>query len=72
MEKSRSMLNDVDLSQDYWEEVVDTTCYVMNRSSMMDLVDKTPYEAWAGKRPSLTHLGVFECDSFVEIAKDRR
>ena len=37
------------------------------RSSTSTLVDKTPYEAWAGKRPSLTHLSLFGCDSFVNI-----
>ena len=39
---------------------------------MKDLVDKNPYEAWVGKRPSLTHLRVFGCDSFVHIPKERR
>ena len=72
MEKARSMLSDAYLSQDYWVEAVNTTCYVVNRSSMTALVDKTPYEAWDGKRPSLTHLIVFGCDSFVHIPKERR
>ena len=51
MEKVRSMLNVVHRSLFYWVEVVDTTCYVVNRSSTLSLVDKTPYEAWASKRP---------------------
>ena len=45
MEKARSMLNDVGLSQYYWEEVVDTTCYLLKVSTTSTLVDKTPYEA---------------------------
>ena len=72
MEKARSMLSDVDLSQDYCEEAVKTTCYVVNKSPMMTLVDKTPYEAWASKRPSLTHLRVFRCDPFLHIPKEGR
>ena len=72
IDNSRSMLNDADLSQDYWEEVVNTTCYVVNRSSTWTLVDKTPYETWVGKRNSLIHLRLFGCDSFVHIPKERR
>ena len=67
MEKVRSMLSDVGLSQDYWEEEVDTSCYVVNRSSTSTLVNKTPYEAWDGKMTSLEHLKVFGCDAFVNI-----
>ena len=72
MEKARSMLNDLGLLHDYWEEEVDMACYVVNRLSMLTLVDKTPYEAWDGKSPSLSHLSVFVCDSFVHIPKERR
>ena len=72
MEKSRSMLSDVGLSSDYWEEAVEKSCYVVNRSLMLDLVDKTPYEACAGKSPYLAHLKVFGCDAFVHILKERR
>ena len=46
-------------------------CYLVNRSSSTTLVDKTPYEAWAGKNPSLAHLGVFGCDSFVLAPKEK-
>ena len=70
MEKARSMLNYVDLSLYYLEEVVDTTCYVVNKSSTLDLVHKTPYESWDSKRHSLAHLRVFGCDAFVHIKKN--
>ena len=70
MEKARSMLDDANLSQDYWAEAVNIACYVLNRSLTLNLVDKTPYEAWDGKRPSLTHIKVFGCDAFVDISKE--
>ena len=69
MEKDRSMLSDACLSQYYWAKVVDKTCYLVNRSSTLALVNKTSYEAWTGKRPSHSHLRVFGCDSFVHIPK---
>ena len=71
-EKARSMLNDASLLQDYWVEVVHTTCYLVNRWLTSTLVKKTPCEAWASKIPSLAHLRVFGCDAFVHMPKERR
>jgi transposase InsO family protein len=72
MEKAMRMLNDAGLSQDYWEKAVNTSCYVVNKSSTSSLIEKNPYKAWDGKRPSLAHLIVFGCDAFVHIPKERR
>ena len=38
---------------------------------MSALVNKTPYEAWDGKIPSLAHLSLFGCDSFMHSPKER-
>ena len=63
------MLSDVGISQYYWAKVIKIACYVMNRSSMSSLVEKTPYEAWDGKRPSLANIRVFGCHIFVHMEK---
>jgi hypothetical protein len=34
--------------------------------------DKTPHEVWNGKKPSLEHLRVFGCDSYVHVPKENR
>jgi hypothetical protein len=39
-------------------------------SSTVD--DKTPHEVWTGKKPSLTHLKVFGCDSYVHVPKENK
>ena len=36
------------------------------------LEDKTPQEVWTGKKPSLSHLGVFGCDAYVHVPKEKR
>jgi hypothetical protein len=36
------------------------------------LDDKTPHEVWSGKKPSLQHLRVFGCDSYVHVPKENR
>jgi transposase InsO family protein len=70
MEKSRSMLSGARLGQEFWAEAVGTTCYLVNRSPSSVLDEKTPHEVWTGKKPSLTHLKVFGCDSYVHVPKE--
>jgi hypothetical protein len=72
MEKARSMLSGVELGQEFWAEPVGTTCYLVNRSPSSALDDKTPHEVWYGKKPSLQHLRVFGCDSYVHVPKENR
>ena len=40
---TRTMLNEHSLSKYFWAEVVNTTCYVMNRVLVRPLLSKTPY-----------------------------
>jgi hypothetical protein len=72
MDKARSMLSGVRLTQEFWAEAVDTTKYLVNRSPSSVLVDSTPHEVWFGKNPSLSHLKVFGCDAFVHVPKEKR
>jgi hypothetical protein len=72
MEKSRSMLSGAELGQEFWVEAVGTTCYLVNRSPSSTLDDKTPYEVWTRKKPSLEHLRVFGCDAYVHVPKENR
>jgi hypothetical protein len=51
---------------------VGTTCYQVNRSPTLVLVEKTPHEVWTGKKPSLKHLKMFGCDAYVHVPKENR
>jgi len=44
MERERSMLSGSSLGHEFWAEVVDTTCYLVNNSPSSALEDKTPQE----------------------------
>eukprot|EP00253_Pinus_taeda_P004638 PITA_04638 len=44
MERARSMLSGAGLGHEFWVEVVETTCYLIKRSSSSALEDKTPQE----------------------------
>ena len=66
------MLSGAELGQEFWAEVVETTCYLVNRSPSSALEDKTPQEIWTGKNPSISHLRVFGCDAYVHVPKEKR
>jgi hypothetical protein len=72
MEKARSMLNGVGLGQEFWAEVVGTTCYLVNQSPSSALDDKNPHEVWSEKKPSLQHIRVSGCDAYVHVPKENR
>ena len=59
MEKERSILRNVGIGQDLWEEEVKETCYLVNQSPTSSLIDKTAQEVWIGKKPSFKHLIFF-------------
>eukprot|EP00253_Pinus_taeda_P025610 PITA_25610 len=47
------MLNGVGLGQEFWAEVVETACYLVNRSPSLALEDKTPREVLTGYKHGL-------------------
>ena len=72
IEKARSMLSGARLQHQLWVVIVYVACYLVNWSTTSTLVRKTFYEVWIGKKPSLIHLKVFGCDSFVHVPKEKR
>jgi hypothetical protein len=57
MDKVRSMLSCSDLPVKLWMEALKTAVHILNRVPSK-YVPKTPYELWAGRKPSLRHLRV--------------
>ena len=55
-----------------WGEAVKTMAYLLNRTFRTTIPEKTPIEAFTGKRPSLAHLRVFGSSAYVHIPKKRR
>jgi transposase InsO family protein len=50
----------------FWGEAVVTTVYILNRSPTKALNGRTPYEAWYGRKPAVSHLRVFDCLMFTK------
>ena len=73
IEKARSMLAHGGLAKGYWAEAVNTATYLYNRTPSSALGGKkTPYEAWYGKAPDLSHVRVFGCVAYAHIADGHR
>jgi hypothetical protein len=67
-----SILHESQLPGSFWGDALGTFLHVLNRSPTSSLKDITPYEAWFGSKPSLSHLRVFGCQAYVHVQKDKR
>nr|GEV54806.1 retrovirus-related Pol polyprotein from transposon TNT 1-94 [Tanacetum cinerariifolium] len=52
------------------EEAVSTACYVLNRVSITNPHNKTPYELLSGKVPNIRHLKPFRCQVTILNTSD--
>jgi hypothetical protein len=50
----------------FWGEEVVTAVYILNCSPTKALNGRTPYEAWHGRKPTVSHLRVFGYLTFVK------
>jgi hypothetical protein len=55
------MLHAKSLSQSSWET------YIKNISPHRSVKDKTPYEAWSGLKPEVTHFRIFGSRAWARI-----
>ncbi|KAL8089642.1 hypothetical protein AgCh_039213 [Apium graveolens] len=64
---TRSFLKESKLPSFLWGEAVRHSVYILNRLPTRSLNGRTPYEAWCGKRPDLSHVKVFGRVAFMKI-----
>ncbi|GKB79681.1 putative ribonuclease H-like domain-containing protein [Tanacetum coccineum] len=61
IEAARTMLADSKLPTTFWAEAVNTACYVQNRVLVVKPHNKTPYEIFHGRTPTLSFMRPFGC-----------
>jgi transposase InsO family protein len=61
---ARALLKQRGMPDVFRGEAVVTAVYILNRSRTKFLNDRTPYEAWHGRKPTVSHLWVFGCLAF--------
>ena len=64
-EITRTLLSESNPPKYFWEDVVNTTCYVTNRVLMRPILKKTPYELCKGRKPKISHFKIFGCKCFI-------
>nr|GEZ27287.1 hypothetical protein [Tanacetum cinerariifolium] len=65
IEAVRTMLADAKLPVTFWAEAVNTACYVQNRVLVNKSYNKTPYELFNGRSPSIGFLKPFDCHVMI-------
>ena len=60
----RSMMSQTDLPPSFWGYALETAAFTLNRLPSK-AVEKTPYELWTGKRPTLSFLKIWGCEAYV-------
>jgi hypothetical protein len=65
IEMARTMLDEHKTSDQFWVEVVNTTCHATNRFYLHKLLRKTPYELLTGNKPNVSYFRVFESKCYV-------
>ncbi|GKA42274.1 putative ribonuclease H-like domain-containing protein [Tanacetum coccineum] len=61
IEAARTMLVDFKLPTTFWAEAVNSACYVQNRVLVVKPHNKTPYERFHGRIPTLSFMRPFGC-----------
>lgn len=62
----RSMLKEKNLPLELWAEVVNTTVYVINKSSTKSFVGMTLYKKLSSQKPNIEHLRVLRSLAYVK------
>ena len=67
-----AMLSEAGLPPSFWGEALSALLHVLNRSPTSALPGKTPYEAFYGRKPDVSHLRIWGCVAYVHVQKDKR
>jgi len=66
---AKTMLNDANLSTQFWEDAVATSTYIYNRLPHRSINNKIPFEILTKKKVNYSNIRVFGCKVFYFIPK---
>jgi hypothetical protein len=64
-EMARVMIHSKNLAQHFWGEVVNIACHIINRVYLRPETNKTPYEIWRGKKPTVKYFKTFGSKCYI-------
>ena len=65
LELTQAMLIKKQLPAFLWDKAVFHAVYLRNQAPTWALMDMTPFEAWSGTKPDVSHLQEFSCDVWI-------
>jgi len=68
----RTLLMHAGLPARFGPRAIEHATYVWNRTNVAPATGRTPYEVLMKKKPSIQHIGVFGCDAYYHVARNRR
>ena len=66
---ARSMMKAKGMPTRFWGEAVTMAVFILNHSLTKALTGKTSFEAWYGRKPSMSFLRTFGCIDHVRKTK---
>ena len=66
------MMEAKNLSPKYWAEAIKYETYIQNRVPHKYLDGMTPFEAWSGNKPDVTHFRIFGSKAWARIPTDKK
>jgi hypothetical protein len=67
MAMARSLLKGMSVPGRMWGEAVRHAVFLLNLLPTKSMGERTPFEAWTGKKPHLGHLRVFGCTAHAKV-----
>ena len=61
----QSMMSLTDLPLSFWGYALETAALTLKRSPSKS-IETTPYELWFGKKPKMSFLKIWGCDTYVK------
>ena len=72
LDMARCLLFEAKMPNNFWAEAVNTSVYLLNRLPTKAVIGKTPFEAWFGQKPIVSHLKVFGCLCYALVPAEKR
>ena len=68
--RAQAMMSENKFPPTLWGECICTAAYLKDRTPTRMLKDKTPYEAYYGQQPDISHLREIGCRAFMLIQSE--
>jgi transposase InsO family protein len=69
---THAMLNEKNLPNYFWAEVVATVVYIMNQTPTITVHGMTHEEKFTGEKPDASHLRMFGCIAYVHVPDEKK